>query len=279
VERIEVYATVTPINFEMDIPSEVSTGAEENLVLDQLYKEAVNYGSNGRRGGGQTSTQTVAKGTKTTLATKRFPVSASNLVGFKAKVNNLPDAYEQASNRANLAAGNAADSVVVNAERLVSTFKQYAARKLQEALDAGVSGYENCVAVIKDINTKAVRGIVKVEFFIKRVSAKQFDGAGQSKRDGLWYRTDKVRKFFTTSQPSIGLIESIISDSLLAEDVVQYNNDFVFRRVLTTKGNIDGRVSRPYSIQMVRGGFSANQADDLQVASLLARMRRPKQQE
>jgi hypothetical protein len=273
--KIEVYATITPLNLEMDIPSRVRAESEAELDLDRLYREAVNYGNNGRKG---TSLQKGEKGEsiKTTLATSRFPVLAKDLVGFKAKVDALPDAYERADRRGAPGQTSAGGSVV-EAERLVSTFKQFAARRLTQALADGVEGYDACVAVINEINTRAVKGICKIEVFVKRVNVSQFEGAGQSKRDNLWYRTDKVRKFYVSAQPSVELIETIIKGSLLSDDVVVYNDDFVFRQVLRKDGGIDGRKNNPYSIQMVRKGFDASsKADDLQVARLLQQMRRPK---
>lgn len=283
VNKIEVYATITPINFVMDVPSRTRSKSEADLDLDRLYFEAVNYGNNGKRG---VSLQKGEKGEsiKTTLATSRIEVHPSNLVGFKAKVLLLPDAFEKALLRDGktgvLTVGGRDTQVVggvVAAERAISTFKQFAARRLQRALDEGVRGYDNCVAVINEINARSVLGVCKIEFFVKRVNAQPFHGAGMSKRDGLWYRTDKVRKFYCSTKPSVELLESIIRTSLLSDKVVAYNNDFVFRKV--DKRNVGSEVGE-FSIQLTRVGYEdpRNSDDDRQVGRLLQQMRRPKRE-
>jgi len=277
-DRIEVYSTLTPINFVMDIPSEVRSSAEQNLDLNRLYLEAVNYGRQKRTG------KSLAKGQpgesiKTTLSTKRYDVRAENLVGFKRKVQLLPGAYSDAQRRANVEAGIDEPAGVIEAEKAISEFKIYAKRRLEKAVADGVRGYDNCIAVIKDINRKAVRGITKLEFFMKRVSDSEFEGAHLAK-DGLWYRTDKVRKFYSSTQPTVGLIESIIRDSLLSSEAVIYNETFVFKSMTKLDGSLDRRRSgNPHVIQMVRQGFDAPESrsspEDRQVADLLQQMRRP----
>jgi len=274
-ESTVVYATITPVNFEMDIPSRVSVNDAE-LDFDRLYLDAVNYGNNGGKG---VSLRPGEKGPsiKTTVSTQRFAVNRLNLVGFKSKVAVLPDVFEKAASRADLARSGADTSRVVEAEKAISQFKQFAARRLERALADGVEGYDNCVAVINEINTKAVRGLVKLEFYLKRVSATEFPGAGQSKRDQFWYRTDKIRKFYTTGQPSVGLVEAIIRDSLLSTEVVVLNNDFKFVRRDRKNRSSDGRfewIHTP-SVAMVRVKFEPTTVDG-QVSSMLREMRKPK---
>jgi len=275
---VYVYATVTPINFRMDKPPKESAGPGEKDI-DRLYFEAVNYGANSKRG------KSLQKGEKgpsvcTTVSTKRFELSAVNLQGFKAKIHALPAAYEKASLKIEpepvLYIGGVPRKVsgdIAAAEQAISRFKQFAKKRLEQALNDGVRGYDNCVAVIDEINANSVTGICKVEFFLRRTEVERFEGAGLSKHDGLWHRTDKVRKFYSTVMPTVALIEGIISSSLLDPSVAVFNDEFVFRRISTK----DGRKLEGGSISMTRVGYDALVSpEDRAVSNLLTQMRRPK---
>jgi len=264
---IFAYATATPIRFEMDIPTNSIRKGDPDKDLDQLWHEAVHYGGDSNRSAkvkGPSGEQTTKPGTKTTVATSRIPLSGKNLIGFKSKVNSLPQVYETSSAKRD---GHKSGDVV-NAERAVSEFKKYAALKLREAEAKGVSGYDECVKVLKDINTKAVKGIVKVEFYTKRVSVTPFIGGTQGK-DGLYYETKKVRKFYLTVPPSVDLLEAIIKDYLASDEVVSYNEDWRFAK---SDGTPDFRTNK-ISISMRRVGYETLSASDKALVDTLSKMR------
>jgi len=269
---IEAYATITPIVFEMDMPSKSERRADSKKDLDQLWVEAVNYGSNGRRGKGEGTSSPTPKGTKTTLATPRFPVAAEALVGFKAKVAALPSAWEKAMVEAGFS-----PNQLVNTELMVSKFKQEAKRILEEAERQGVHGYEAIVDCIRRVNEHKVV-CVKVEFFLKRVDVTEFEGSKPGK-DGKFYQTTKVRKLYMTTQPSIELVSRIIQESLLSTEVIAFNNDLVLRRVRLR--NLDGsyKAGKQSSIVVTHVGYEGFSSEaDKAVQETLRRLRAPKRE-
>jgi len=261
-----LYATATPINFEMSIPDNRVDPRHEEKTLDQLYSEALTYKGQKSRGPKPGAKGTPGPRVVTTISTEKVQMFAPELIGFKSKVQDLPAMYEKASKEA----GQQDVGSVVDAERRISEFKKFAASRLRKAESSGVTGYDECVAVLREINTKAVRGMVKLEFFMKRVSETPFEGSNPGK-EGLHYRTDKVRKFYVATCPTVELLTDIVS-GVVASNVTSYNATWIFTK---RDGSPDRRHKKP-CITMARVGYESLSGIDREISDTLRRMRAPK---
>jgi len=273
-----IYAVMTPCKFEMRIPKQHEEPKSTDKTFDQLYSEAVNYGSNGRKSSVTKKKETESesssekpKGPVTTVSTQKFSVDSKTLIGFKSKVDGLPSKYDLGVREAEKAQGKEpTGSGIVDAERAVSSFKQFAAKELEKAVRDDVTGYDNCVAVLNRINEHAVL-VHKVEFFLRRVEATEFS-EGTKGKDGLWYHTLKLRRFYTTSLPTVSLLEQIIKNYLINDEVVSYNQDWKFRRgkKATTAGSAEETIN---FISMQKVGYESLSAIDRKISDNLKTMR------
>lgn len=264
-----VYATITPVKYEMDVPSNSERKDASKKDLETLWREATNYGSNGRkRKKSKTDTQkgekSTPEGTKTTLATEKVEITKEHLIGFKAKVQTLPAMYGKAC----MKAGGSTSNNVVDAEIAVRDFKMFASKRLKLAVEEGVTGYDAIVKVINEINEKAIT-LVKVEFFLKRVDVSEFSGSNPGK-DGKHYMTRKVRKFFTTLQPTVEMLTEICQ-KLKDESIVSYNEDWVLKE--SVEKSSSGEVKSAIRIQRV--GYELSSDEDKVIADRLTLLRNP----
>lgn len=210
---------VTPVCLRFTLPSTERGSAP--ATTEEWFNSFVQRGRSNANATDQTP-----KGTKSTLSSDWYSIPRmADAIANKTRM--APAIYVGACDDSDQAD---------RAEQKVADFKKNASRVLNAWYN---SGKEPCQEMADEINSKSCL-VYEVKIFLMKVSSSPIDGVSPSKKDGLYRKSECVRKFYVEVRPLENLLNKfteIICDP-------GTNVDSVYRLQFVRKDGFTPRTGR-----------------------------------